>query len=441
MKHIQFFKSVFLLVLFFAAVPLLSQAQDGWNWGDEPQKAKEKYTLLSDDVKAGNFDRAKQPLAWLLAKTPDLNKSLYMKGADIYEGLVKAAEDGEQKSIYEDSALVMYDLRIKYFQDEANVLNRKGGLAMTYLQDRPEKYPELFELYTKIVELNGNDSFYYNVNYAMYLAGVMLKSERFTEEEIIALHEKLTKIVDTNIAKDDDFKQYWEKAKEYIDSEFSAGVTMDCEKINKFLMPKLAEDPDNVEMIEQVLAQMLKAKCLDDPKFLELATKLAEAKPSFGRFAFLYKYYLGKGDNTRAIEYIKKAEGYAESASDKADLYMLMAGIYRSQGDKSTARSYYQKAASTDASKTSEAYTGIGDLYMGSSSQCTNSNPVLARAVFIAAYNAYNRAGNGAKAAQAQQYFPRREDAFNHGGAGTTVNVGCWIGETVTIPALENLPK
>lgn len=439
MKHIQFLKSTFLLVLLLATTPLF--AQDGWNWGDEPQKAKEKYTLLSDDAKAGNFERARHPLAWLLTKTPDLNKSLYMKGADIYEGLVKNTEDGDKKSVYEDSALVMYDLRIKYFQDEANVLNRKGGLAMTYLQDRPERYPELFDLYTKIVELNGNDSFYYNVNYAMYLAGVMFKSERYTEEEIISLHEKLTKIVDANIAKNDDYKQYWDKAKEYIDSEFAAGVTMDCEKINKFLMPKLAEDPDNIDMIEEVLAQMLKAECLDDPKFLELAIKLADAKPSFGRYAFLYKYYLRQKDNTKALDYIKKAEEYAENNAQKADLYILMGGIYRSQGAKSTARSYYQKAAATDASKTSEAYTAIGDLYMGSSGECTNSNPVLARAVFIAAFNAYTRAGNGAKAAQAKQYFPRREDAFNHGGAGTTVNVGCWIGETVTIPALDQLPK
>ncbi len=439
MKHTKILQNILVLALLFVSASTF--AQDGWNWGSEPQKAKEKYTLFSDDVNAGNFDAARKPFTWLLVNTPDLNKSLYMKGADVYEGLVKATEDGDKKSIYEDSALVMYDLRIKYFQDEANVLNRKGGLAMTYLQDRPEKYPELFELYKKIVELNGNDAFYYNVNYVMYLAGVMFKSERFTEEEIIALHEKLTKIVDTNIAKDDAFKEYWAKAKEYIDSEFAADVTLDCDKINKFLMPKLAENPDNVEMIEQVLAQMLKAKCLDDPKFLELAIKLSEAKPSFGRISFLYKYYLGKGDNAKGLEYLKKAEGYAESAADKADLNMIMAGIYRTQGDKSTARSYYQKAAATDASKTYDAYTGIGDLYMGSSGQCTNSNPVLARAVFIAAFNAYNRAGNGTKAAQAQQQFPSREAAFNHGGAGTTVNVGCWIGETVTIPSLENLPK
>ncbi len=431
-------KSIFLIFLLCASNAF---AQDGWNWGDDELKAKEKYTLLSDDISAKSFKTAKNHLAWLLEKTPDLNKSLYMKGADVYEALVKETEDDDLKSTYEDSALVMYDLRIKYFQDEANVLNRKGGLAMTYLQDRPEKYPDLFELYTKIVELNGKDAFYYNVNYAMYLAAVMFKNEQYTEDQLIELHRKLTEIVEHNMQKNDDYYQYWEKAKEYIDGEFGDIVTMDCEKINKYKMPKLAEDPENLELIEEILALMLKSECLDDPKFLELSTKLATAKPTFGRYSFLYKYYLRKGDTAKAIEFMKKAEEYAENNAQKADLYITQAKIYQGQGNKPTARTYYQKAAATDASKTYEAYTAIGDMYLSSGGQCTSSNPVHARGFAIAAYNAYNRAGNGAKAAQAQQYFPRREDAFNHGGAGETINVGCWIGETVTIPALDQLPK
>jgi len=52
----------------------------------------------------------------------------------------------------------------------------------------------------------------------------------------------------------------------------------------------------------------------------------------------------------------------------------------------------------------------------------------------MAAYNAYQRAGDSQGMAQARAQFPSREEIFTEGlQVGGTINTGCWIGETVTL--------
>ncbi len=425
--------------------PFLATAQDGWNWGDEPQRAKEKYTLLSDYVSMKNFKEARSPLAWLLANTPDLNKSLYMKGTDVYEGLLAKTDDASLKQTYQDSALIMYDLRVQNFGDEAEVLNRKGYYALTYWQQRPEKYGDLYELYKKIVELNGKETFSQNIKYYMYLVGVMKNNnlKEVDENKVIEIHEELTEIVEANIAKaaDDKTKQEWQETLEYIDGQFTSLVTIDCAFIKEKLLPKLegTQGEERMTMINETLGRMLKAKCTSEPEFLELSKELAEAEPTFTRYRFLYKAYIAKEDYAKAIEYMDKALPLAESDQDKADIYMTKAKIQRSQNSYGAARANYQKAAQLDPSLTSEAYTAIGDMYLSSGGVCKGTesgNPIHAKAIYIAAYNMYQKAGNGAKAAQAQRYFPTKEEIFTYSAGGTQVNTGCWVGETVTIPSL-----
>ena len=60
------------------------------------------------------------------------------------------------------------------------------------------------------------------------------------------------------------------------------------------------------------------------------------------------------------------------------------------------------------------------------------------RAIFIAAYNEYRKAGNSAGMSAAKAQFPSIEDIFNEGKQeGESLTIGCWINVTV---ALERRP-
>ena len=131
---------------FFLALLIVTfEAHAQFNWPEDRATAEEKNAYYTDNMKSGNYKATIPALQWLMNNAPDLNPSIYINGAKIYEGLADAEKDPKQKIIYADSALIMYDLRIKYFNDEAKVLNRKAFKAYKYQKGRKEKYQELFE--------------------------------------------------------------------------------------------------------------------------------------------------------------------------------------------------------------------------------------------------------------------------------------------------------
>ena len=142
------------LILFASSYAI---AQPGWNWPEEVDLAKEKNALYSDMVKSKNYAKAIEPHNWLLEKCPDLNKSLYINGRKIYEGLANAESDPTKKGEFQAMTMKMFDDQIKYFNEEAKNMNRKAYTAYKFYKSNKGKYQEMVEMMGRAFELNGND--------------------------------------------------------------------------------------------------------------------------------------------------------------------------------------------------------------------------------------------------------------------------------------------
>ncbi len=114
----KFLTKHLLSLTLFVGLATIAAAQPGWNWGDSVDIAKEKNALYTDFLRASNFQSAVEPLNWLLKNTPDLNESIYINGAKIYEGLVEAEADPLKVLALKGKTLNLYDSRIKYFDGE-----------------------------------------------------------------------------------------------------------------------------------------------------------------------------------------------------------------------------------------------------------------------------------------------------------------------------------
>jgi hypothetical protein len=114
---------------------------------------------------------------------------------------------------------------------------------------------------------------------------------------------------------------------------------------------------------------------------------------------------------------------------------MELAKIYARAGKKSAARTAAREAAGLDPELSSSAYGLIGDLYMSAYNDCrAGESRVKDYAVFIAAYNAFQRAGNSRGMGSARARFPSKEELFTEGfQLGSSVSTGCWVGETVSL--------
>ncbi len=427
------FTKVFSLLL--VGLPFLVSGQPGWNWPEDEEKAKEKNALYSDAMKLGNYTAASADLKWLLANAPDLNKSLYINGAKIYEGLADAEKDKTVKAAYSDSAMNMYDLRIQYFGEEGEVLNRKAYKAYKYNKGRKDKYAELFALFQKAFELNGNKIF--NNNLVAYMDVVRrhkLTKGDISDVAVIEIYTQLNEIIDYKVGLGKNVDRL-ETYRDNIDKLLTATVTVDCAFVEANLAPKVEADPSDLKMAKKVFQLLLTGKCSDSPYFIKTAQIVNASEPNYGMAIVIAKKLSAEKRYDEAEEYYTQALGLTEENTKKGEVQLDMAKMFVARGNKPAARSNALKAIQFDPSVSKEAYTLIGHLYMGSYDACRKGvSKVEDRGVFLAAYEMYRKGGNGQGMGNAKAQFPSIEEIFELGlSEGETFKVGCWINEVVTI--------
>ena len=418
-----------------ATAAFFAQAQPGWNWGQQVDKAKEQNALYTDLFKAGKFEEALVPLTWLYENTPDLHVSIYQQGEKIYGNLASKETDEAKKEQYVTDGLAVFDQRIQYFQKEAFVVNRKATFAYKFYNKNKEKYSYLFELFSKAFDLNGEKTnagnlvAYMNVVYKYRFA----KGD-VSDEEVIEIYSNISDALSAQKEKvSDDKKARYDKYQDQVDKLLTATVEVNCEFVETVLGPKL-EATGDVKWAKKIFQLLLNNKCTDSPLAVKSASIINESEPDYGVCIFIAKKATARNDYDQAFEYFNKALDLTDDNIKKADVHIDIAKIYNVQDRKIDARSSARKALAFDPSK-KEANRLIGTLYMKSFEDCKGGqSKVQDRAVYIAAYNEFKRAGEAKLMEAAQAQFPSIEEIFNENyEEGKPLTVGCWINTNVTI--------
>ncbi|MCP4457154.1 MAG: hypothetical protein GY816_03865 [Cytophagales bacterium] len=408
--------------------------ENGWCWGaTDPDKAKEKNALYTDSYKAKSFEAAATDLEWLLENTPCLNKSIYINGSKIYENLANVQEDAAKKTELIDKTLSMYDLRIKYFNDEPDVLNRKAYVAYKLLKNDQSRYQELLDLYDRAYELNGNNLLPNNLlGYMDVMRRYKAAGNEFSDEDVLNRYFGISDIMDFKESKGTPVSK---TIKDNVEKLLLIILPdLDCEIVINDFGPKLEANPEDIKLAKKIFQLMLQGKCTDDPLAMKAAKIVDDNEPSYGIKIFIAGRSLGNDDKATALVYFSDALELTNENVKKADIYLKIAKIKRSQGLKSGAREHANKALSMDPSM-KDAYKLIGDLYMSSFDDCAEKDDiVLDRAVFIAARDMYRRAGAAGAAAKAKAQFPSIGEIFDgEYEEGQSVKVNCWINTTVKL--------
>lgn len=423
---------IFLIGLF--GILLFGTANAQWNWPDDRAKAEEKNALYTDNFKQGNYRAAANHLSWLLRNAPNLNKSIYINGVKIYDGLASEATDEAQKTIFQDSVLLLYDKRIEFFGDEARVLNRKAYDAYKYYAGDKGRYEEMFNLFKSTFELNGNKVM--DINLLPYMDIVRrykVSGGNLSDEEVLDIYEEVVKITNFKIGQGknvDRLQIVLDKVNELLVST----IDVDCDFVENTLGPKLKAEPDNLKLAKNILRLGFAGKCMDSEAFIEGAKVVQKHEPEYGLAKLIGQTAATKGDFETAVKYLEESVELTDDNTKKGDSYYSLAVIETNRDRKVSARNYARKAAQVDPTK-KEAYKLIGNLYFNSFNDCKGGeNPVHDKAVYIAAYEMFRLAGDGAGMSRAKGQFPTMEEIFTWDmQEGEEYRVGCWINETVKL--------
>lgn len=429
-------KKTLLTLAFLIGTHALLLGQDGWNWPEDPDKkatAMEKNALYSDMLNAERYEDSKAPLDWLLKEVPDLNPSIYIQGVKVYENLAGSATGQEQMNL-QDSVVLLYDLRMKYFNDIENVTNRKASDAYNVWKNRKDKYKELYEVQKEAMDLLGAKGFISNTTYYMdAVRRYKLTGGDITDLDVIAIYDQLQDVLDEMLENGGNESKI-ERSRDYIERFFSTTVTIDCNIIDEKLYPKFLDNGKPVADAERIVKFGLAGGCSDSDSFIDAAKIVHANTPEFGLAKLIAIRSKAKDEYDAAEKYFKSALELTEDNIKKADIYLELADLASKRGLKSNARTLAYSALEADPS-TTKAYILIGDLYFKSYAECkAGADVVKDRAVYIAAYEMYKKAGIATRMATAKEQFPSNEDIFSYNyEIGDSIEVGCWIGETVSV--------
>lgn len=417
-------------------------------WGEDPKTAKEKQVLYSDAYSMKNYKMAVEPLEWLLENTPNLNKSIYIRGEKIYKNLAKKAESDSMKKYYQDKQLAIYDKRIEYFCEEVKVRQKQSQYAFGYWVKRGKEdkayYEKLYNMYENVYSLAENKTKRSNLIYYMQMTKIMYQLKKIDDDKVIENYDKILKSLDYNIEKNKDNaknKAKWTKAYDAVNTLFESTLDIDCEFVKTRWAERIKADND-VKLAKKALRFMIKDKCTDDPFFVTVLEMVHKEDPTVGTAKVLYKKYLAEDDMAAATKYMEEAISLAkaeENLEDQAEVIEDRGDMLRAQGKLSDARKDFLKAAELDPSRSNSAYSKIGNLYMSSFKSClaNNSDPIRDRAVYFAAYDMFAKAQDNAGMSRARAQFPTKQDVFLYANkgykVGGSIGIGCWIGGSSTI--------
>jgi hypothetical protein len=405
---------------------------NSYHWGDAQDEAKGNWMYLNSAIDEKDYQSALTPLYWLLNNSHDLNVALYVQGAKVLEANVKAEKDVSRKQVLQDSALWLYDERIRLYGDEAKVLNRKGRIAWKYLHKRAGKENELFALYETIYSENGEQMLIQNSTYYFRTGIAVYRHNKLEKANILTLYGEMMSFLDGQVITNPSKVSSIETNRTRINKEFNKYVKLDCQEIQTFYGTKYTENP-NIEDAKKVNNLLVNKSCISNELFMSTNEFILEHEPSAKRYKVTAKIYLQEGDLVKSYDNFSKAIALESDNSAKYAMYLELAKIDKKNNDFRKSRENARVAAQL-VSDNKVAYEFIGDLYLLSAQKCATSDVLKNKSVYISAYNMYKRAGNSTKMNAVKQQFPTAEEIFvRNKKEGDTINTGCWINETVTL--------
>ncbi|TDQ17165.1 tetratricopeptide repeat protein [Algoriphagus boseongensis] len=411
-----------------------AQAQDGWNWPTDPAQealAREKNAAYVDYMKSEQFIEALKPLNWLFVNTPELNESIYINGVNIYKGAADKTADAAQKLVYQDSVMAIYEKRGQIYNNPEKWIENKAYFGYQFFKNDKERIGGVIADFEKAIELNGNINHqlvaaYFNL---IYLNNAYNKA--YTGEQVLAKFEMASGLLNKSEAEGKDVTS----SRSLLEQVLINMELIDCDFIENTIGPKLAADPTNLDIANQIFRYSVQYKCYSSNSFLAALELIDSNNPTFATSQVRAMRYMSAGDFDKAQPVLEKALTLAENNKQKGEIQMELAKIHTNAGRKAAARTAAKEAAALDAELTATAYSLIGDLYMSSFNDCKGGESrAKDYSVFIAAYNAYQKAGDSKGMGSARSRFPSKEELFTEGlQVGSSISTGCWVGETVSL--------
>ena len=437
-----------ILAVAFAVIGFSAMAQVNYDdpryavWG-ENAKQRESNMLanqfLKESVDNKEYKAAAGYLKQLLEQAPKGAQGIYTNGIKLYKTLINTAKTDEQRNVYIDSLMIVYDVRLQAFADhsrygKAYILDRKAREYLTY---KPEDREGVRKIFTEAIvateEKNGKAD---QELVAIYFSNLCedYKNNLVDATSVISEYDRFSPLFEGAEGAAADLKNQF-------DTAFGASGAASCENLESLFSKKLAEKPEDEALLGQAVSLMSRANCNSD-FFFNTAEKFYSIKPSSETALFLAQGFQGRGEFDKAMKYLNEALAAESDNAERAKLYVRIGLISIQTGDHANAMNAAKEIKAIDSEN------GYAPYIMGQCYAATANGDFTAQAGYWAAYDAMNQAVEllGSEPAiqeaakkMASAYrgsFPTKEECFFNevsAGARYTITKGYASGVSTTV--------
>jgi len=428
-----------------------------------------KAALAYDDAKAQRYEQAYQPLMEVKENCPTYSLATFQYLERVLNYKIDNATADQKTAVIQEMIQLMND-RLKYFPNKTSAGDVQASIAMLKYDNGIGTKEEQFKAFDEAFKADRANFTSARGLYAYFSLLVDLQDEgkrsledvfanydeviSKVEEEENALAENLAPLLEKQeagtalTAKEQKLVSNSEinlKAYSTVKSSINGklGQRADCDNLIPLYNKDFEARKDDVAWLKIATGRLSAKDCTDDPIFFKLSEALHKAEPSAKSALYLGQLAEAKGNASQALKYYNESADLETNPSDKSRVYMKIADSYKKKGSFGQARTYYRKALQAKPSA-GRAYLHIANMYAQSANSC-GTDAFNKRAVYWLAANYAAKAGSvdpslsgvaNETVAAYKGRAPQKADIFQAGKAGQTINIGCWIGESVRVPSL-----
>ena len=436
------------------------------------QEDIQTLSIFSEYVKSKNYDAAYTPWMELRKRNPRFNKAIFIYGERILKDKIKKSS-GEEKVNFINDMLALWEERAHYFA----AVTPKGTYMAKACQLRYDNRQELginkVQLHTDFSEAYNSDPqtftnpkslyTYFSLVVDMYDAGNLLAQELFNSYEVVS--EKVENEVKNYTNKRNAFlneegatkelsrtdesrlKSYnsYLKAYEQISSSIDVklGSRANCENLIALYRRDFQTFKNDGLWLQRAMNRMYAKGCNEDPLFVKIVEQKNNIEPNADTSFYLGLLKEKSAKTDEALVFYNQAVNLETDEFAKSKILFKIATNFKKKGRYAQARTYYKKTLNFNPSM-GRSYLAIAAMYAKSANNCGMDNFSKRAVYWLAAREAAkasrvdpNMKKNAAKSiANFKAKAPQKSEIFSSGRAGETINIGCWIQRSVTVPNL-----
>ena len=420
--------------------------------GEDSVRCITNISLFVPYAKAGNYKDAYEFWKIVYDECPAATKDIYLYGVRIMGWQVAQEKDPAKRKALIDDLMAVYDKRVKYFGNDRRygkdwIVSRKAQDYLAQMGDNAD-YNVTYDWLKEIVDEKGDKTEALGLSLFAFSSMKKMVADPNFKEQYIQDYLKVSGALDAqyqaaqaaNNKKEADAMMAYKAS---VDNAFANSGAADCETLQNLYASKIEENKDNLEYLKTVISLLRRMRCQEIDAYFAASGYAYKLEPSADAAVGLAKQAVKAKDYDTAIKFFEEAANMETDATAKADDYYMIALLVFEQNSYSKARTYCRKALDENPNY-GNAYMLMGKMYAATSKSVYPDDAVLARAVYYAAIDKFQKAKEvdpsvaeeaNSLIASYRAHLPSTEEIFMHPDLekGKSFTIGGWIGESTVI--------